>query len=68
MHLSTMDLGIAVLLAATPTAAASYVMAQELGGNPRLASSIIILSTLFSAVSVTLLLLLLSFLQGMPAS
>jgi predicted permease len=54
-----MDLGIAVLLAGTPTAAASYVLAQELDGNPRLSSSIIILSTIFSAASFTVLLTLL---------
>jgi predicted permease len=54
-----MDLGIAVLLAGTPTAAASYVLAQELDGNPRLTSSIIILSTTFSAASFTVLLTLL---------
>lgn len=61
-----MDLGIAVLLAGTPTAAASYVLAHELNGNPRLASSIIILSTLFSAISFTGLLTLLGLMGLLP--
>lgn len=61
-----MDLGIAVLLAGTPTAAASYVLAHELNGNPSLASSIIILSTLFSAVSFTGLLTLLGLMGVVP--
>jgi predicted permease len=61
-----MDLGIAVLLAGTPTAAASYVLAQELNGNARLASSIIVLSTLFSAGTFTLLLMILNVMQLLP--
>lgn len=61
-----MDLGIAVLLAGTPTAAASYVLAQNLDGNPPLTSSIIVLSTLFSAVSFTILITILGMLQLLP--
>lgn len=53
------DLGIALLLAATPTAAASYIMAYELDGNSGLAASIIVLSTLLAAPVYTGLLLLL---------
>jgi hypothetical protein len=53
------ELGIALLLAATPTAAASYIMAYELDGNPGLAASIIVLSTLLAAPVYTGLLLLL---------
>jgi predicted permease len=61
-----MDLGIAVLLAGTPTAAASYVLAHELNGNPSLASSIIIISTLFSAISFTGLLTVLGLMGLVP--
>lgn len=66
LNINGMDLGIAVLLSGTPTAAASYVLAQELHGNPRLASSIIILSTLFSVVSFTGLLMLLGLMGLLP--
>lgn len=51
------DLGISLLLAATPTAAASYIVACELDGNPGLAASIIVLSTLLAAPVFTVLLL-----------
>lgn len=43
-----MALGIVLLLSIAPTAAASYVMARNLGGDPRLAASIIALTTLLS--------------------
>jgi hypothetical protein len=66
LNIRDMDLGIAVLLAGAPTAAASYVLAQELHGNPRLAGSIIILSTLLSAVSFTVILMLLSLMGLLP--
>lgn len=53
------DLGIGILLAGTPSATATYIMAQQLGADAELAGSIIMLSTLFSALSYTLILLLL---------
>lgn len=62
-----MDLGIAVLLAGTPTAAASFVLAGELDGNPSLTGSIIVLSTLFSALGYTLLLMLLELMHLLPS-
>ena len=43
-----MELGIVLLLSIAPTAAASYVMVRNLGGDHRLAASIIALSTLVS--------------------
>lgn len=43
-----MELGIALFFSVTPTAAASYVMVRALGGDHRLAASIIATSTLVS--------------------
>lgn len=42
------DLGIVLLMCISPTAAASYVMVRALGGNYRLAASIIAVTTLIS--------------------
>lgn len=53
------DLGIGVLIAATPAATANYIMAQELKGDAELAGSIVMLSTLASAVTYTIALFLL---------
>ncbi|ABA89197.1 membrane protein [Syntrophotalea carbinolica DSM 2380] len=61
-----MDLGIAVLLSGTPTAAASYVMALEMNSNAQLTSSIIVLSTLFCAGSFTIMLTLLGLMNLLP--
>lgn len=52
-------LGVIFLLSATPTAAASYVMARAMGGNPTLAANIIALTTLASFFTTALGLLLL---------
>lgn len=46
------DLRIAVVLAASPTAAASFVMARQMGGDELLASGSIALSTVLSAASI----------------
>lgn len=51
-----MDLGIGVLIAGTPAATANYIMAHELRGDAELAATIIMLSTLLSALSYTLIL------------
>lgn len=56
-----MDLGIGVLLAATPTATATYIMADQMGGDAELAGSIIMLSTLAAAVTYSIALFLLHF-------
>lgn len=43
-----MSLGIVLLMSASPTAAASYIMVRALGGDHRLAASIIAVTTLIS--------------------
>ena len=48
---------IALVFAACPTAAAAYVMACQMDGDESVASGSIVLSTIFSAVSLTLALL-----------
>ncbi|WP_020676615.1 AEC family transporter [Geopsychrobacter electrodiphilus] len=53
------DLGIGILLAGTPAATATYIMAHQMKADAELAGSIVMLSTLASAVSYTLLLILL---------
>ncbi len=49
-----MDLGILFILFACPTAIASFVMAEAMGANSRLAANILLLTTLASAVTITL--------------
>jgi malonate transporter and related proteins len=48
------ELGIIFILFATPTAVASFAMAQAMGCNGKLAGSIVIMSTMFSAFTITL--------------
>ena len=55
------DLGIGILMAGTPAATATYIMAHQMKGDAELAGSIVMLSTLASAFSYTILLLLLKF-------
>jgi predicted permease len=50
--LGRVDLRIAVVLAACPTAAASYVMAARMGGDAPLASAAIAVSTLCSSAAL----------------
>ena len=50
--LSAAELRIVLILLATPAAAASNVMAEQLGSDERLAASIIVLSTLFAVFSL----------------
>ena len=57
--LSGVELGCLGLMFASPTAAASFVMARAMGGNHKLASNTIALSMLGSAASISLLLYLL---------
>ncbi len=52
------ELGCILLMFASPTATASFVMVRAMGGNSQLASNIIVLSTLFSAISISGLLYL----------
>ena len=52
--LTTNELRIAMILAACPTAVSSYVMADQLGCDSKLAASIIVVSTVLSFVSLTI--------------
>ncbi len=54
-----MDLGIGVLIAGTPAATANYIMAHELKGDAELAGAIVMLSTLLSAATYSVALLIL---------
>jgi len=47
---------VATVLAATPTAAAAYVMASQLGGDESIASGSIAVSTVLSAISLAIVL------------
>ncbi len=53
------DLGVGILMAGTPAATATYIMAHQMKGDAELAGSIVMLSTLCSAFSYTIILLLL---------
>lgn len=48
------DLGIIFILFACPTAIASFIMAEAMGANSRLAGNILLLTTLLSVVTITL--------------
>jgi predicted permease len=54
LGLSPMELRVALIFLACPTAAASYVMAQQLGSDDRLAGSIIVISTILSFPALAL--------------
>ena len=53
------DLEIGVLIAGTPAATANYIMAQQLNGDAELAGTIVMLSTLLSALTYTVTLMIL---------
>jgi len=59
MGVEGMDLGIGVLIAGTPAATANYIMADQLKGDAELAGASVMLSTLLSAVTYTVALLVL---------
>jgi predicted permease len=59
MGVRGVDLGIGVLIAGTPAATANYIMADQLKGDAELAGTIVMLSTLISAVTYTIALLIL---------
>ena len=48
------DLGIIFILFACPTAIASFIMAEAMGANSKLAANILLLTTLASVVTMTL--------------
>jgi predicted permease len=54
-----MDFGIGVLIAGTPAATANYILADQLHGDAELAGTIVMLSTLLSAATYSVALLLL---------
>lgn len=56
--LSGQELMVVMLFSACPTAAASFIMAERMGGDAHLAGSAIALSTLFSAVPLAVVLAL----------
>lgn len=47
------ELGLLFLFFASPTAAASFVMAKAFGGNDRLAANIVAISTLMASITIT---------------
>jgi predicted permease len=53
------DLAIGVLMAGTPTATATYIMAHQMQGDAELAGSIVMMSTALSAFTYTAALLIL---------
>lgn len=59
MGVQGMDLGIGVLIAGTPAATANYIMADQLKGDAELAGASVMLSTLLSAATYTIALLVL---------
>ena len=56
------DLSVGVLMVGAPTAASSYIMTSQMKGDVDLAGSIIVLSTLLSALSFTIALYFLKML------
>jgi len=59
MGITGQDLAIGVLMAGTPTATATYIMAHQMKGDAELAGSIVMMSTLLSAFTYTAALFLL---------
>ncbi len=57
MGLSPAELRVALIYLATPTASASYVMAQQLGADDKLAGSIIVVSTFLAVPALAISLL-----------
>ena len=53
------ELGVIVLMASSPTAAASYMMTKAMGGNAPLAANIIVLTTIGSLITSSLTLFVL---------
>jgi predicted permease len=55
------ELGVLFLLLASPVAAASYIMVMGSGGNGAMAANMVVVSTLFSSITLTLGLALLQW-------
>jgi len=56
------SLGVLTMLFFAPTALVSYVMTESMGGNTRLASHIIMITTIFSVITITASIYILTFL------
>ncbi|MCW8128307.1 AEC family transporter [Microbulbifer halophilus] len=54
LQLPAQVMGVLLLLAATPSATVSFIMARAMGGNSQLAANIVALSTLLSIVTASL--------------
>lgn len=54
MGVHSAELGVLFLLLASPVAAASYIMVVASGGNGAMAANIVVISTLFSSITLTL--------------
>ncbi len=54
-----LDLSIGVLMAGTPAATATYIMAHQMKGDAELAGSIVMMSTLLSAITYSIALFIL---------
>lgn len=52
LGLSGLDLGVLFLLMATPTAVASFIVAQSLNGDTKLASSLVVMTTILSSITM----------------
>lgn len=63
LGLPPMETGVVCILMATPTAIASYVLTEQLGGDDRLAAGTIVASTLLSMASLTGVIWLLNTVQ-----
>lgn len=61
LGVSGIDFAIGLLMAGAPAAVATYIMACQMGGDGKLAGTIVVMSTTTSALSYTLLLLFLHF-------
>ncbi len=57
-ELSQFDLRILLIFASCPTAAASYIMARQMGGDESLASGIIALTTILSFIPLSIVLIM----------
>ena len=58
LNAGAIETAVALILMAAPTAVASFILAEELGGDPDIAASAITLSTLLSLLSLPLALAL----------
>lgn len=53
LNLSPDETRIALIFLACPTAIASYTLTTEIGGNPKLAAAIVVISTIFATISLS---------------